>query len=333
MRPTTLGSSVGDGLVRCDVCQWRCEVAPGDAGRCLVRRNDGGTLMALNDGLISAATIAPIEDHGFLHFFPESIALALGSWGTPFPKEQERSTYAFMPETESGRRVLEAERAVRFAQERLCRGIVWTYNDPLMEFEYLYDGVRLARAASRYTAIVSGGYWTIEALDRLGPYLDGINLRLFGFSDDSYAALAGVPQWRGIIDAARRALRRWRCHLEITYLLQPGANDSVAELQALAAWVREQLIPIIPIHVMPAQEGSNAGIAHARQVLRQEGLKFVYGPDRTETTRCPSCGWPVIERPEGIPKLIGVEQGLCDNCGADLYLRRSMFKPLSTGGE
>jgi pyruvate formate lyase activating enzyme len=324
MRPTELATGRDDGVVQCQVCQWRCAVAPGEYGRCLVRRNDAGTLMALNDGLISAATIGPMEDYGFLHFFPDSLVFAVGSWGTPFPKEQDAEHYAQIPA--EGVRTLEAERAVRFAQERLCRGVIWTYNEPVMAFEYLTDGVRLARAASRITGLVTGGYWTVEALNSLGPYLDGVNLRLFGFSDASYQTLAGVERWREILEATQLAFKKWRCHIELTLQLQPGVNDGTEELTALAAWVRDQLSPLIPVHVMPCKDVSPGATVAARQLLRQEGLRFVYGPDRTESTHCPGCGFPVAHRAEKHTRLIGVKEGHCENCGADLYFRTSIFK-------
>ena len=80
MRLTELVESIADSRHRCGVCQWRCELAAGETGRCLVRVGDAGGIAVLNDGLISAAQVAPIEDHRLWHMLPGTKVLALGGW-------------------------------------------------------------------------------------------------------------------------------------------------------------------------------------------------------------------------------------------------------------
>src|SRR5262245_48360473 len=94
MRLTQLVQSVDANRRRCGVCQWRCTLAPGETGRCLVRVNQTDGIAALNDGMISAATIGQIEDHRLWHLLPGTPVLALGSWGYAFPADQSRGQYA-----------------------------------------------------------------------------------------------------------------------------------------------------------------------------------------------------------------------------------------------
>src|SRR5262245_25652086 len=165
MRLTGLVESIDGGGYRCGVCQWRCELTSGEAGRCLVRVGAEDGIMVLNDGLISAALVGSVEDHHLWHLLPGTQALALDGWGHAFPTDQTRRPYVTPPPDESKRRRLEPDRAANFALEKLCRGVVWSYSDPSVAQEYLRDLLQFARASSRYTAIVTSGYLTIAALD------------------------------------------------------------------------------------------------------------------------------------------------------------------------
>src|SRR6266508_6452354 len=176
MRLTELVDPDTEGRVRCGVCQWRCSLAPGEAGRCEVRAASVAGIEVLNDGMISAANFGPIEDHRLWHFFPDTQVLAIGGWGYAFPADQQRGQYGSVPAEESQRRRLEPERAAAVALERLCRGVVWSYSDPSVSVEYVTEMLQYSRASSRYTALVTSGYATIAALDKYGHYLDGISL-------------------------------------------------------------------------------------------------------------------------------------------------------------
>ncbi|MBC8076853.1 MAG: radical SAM protein, partial [Chloroflexales bacterium] len=248
MRHSSLATVLKAGVVRCDACQWRCALAWGDVGRCKVRYGDGEGVVPDNYGLISGAAVGPVEDHRLWHFFPDSLAFSVGSWGSSFPADQGRSPYALLPEDETKRRKLDPDRTATFALEHLCRGVVWAYGEPAVSFDYVYDVLKLARASSRYTAIVTGGYLTPEALDLFGPYLDGISLELRAFDDASYARLTGVSDWRGILDVAARARKRWNCHMEVTTRLHHGVNTAPEELRALIGWVRDALGTHTPWH-------------------------------------------------------------------------------------
>ncbi len=325
MRTTVLVSEQQDSI-RCNVCQWRCALEQGETGRCLVRRREGDAIVALSDGMVSAATIGPVEDYGFRHFFPDSMVLAVGSWGTPFPQHQNDSHHALIPDDPARQRRLDPHRLVQFAQERLVRGLIWAFNDAVVNQEYLLDALRLARAGSRITGIVTGGLWTKAALDQVGPYLDGINLMLYGFRTESYERLTGIKEWRGILAGIEHAVKRWDCHVEITTPIATGINDSAAEIKDIADWIVATLGPQVPWRLIPTLDSDTSAAVHAREIAQKSSLSYVYGADPTEPTRCPSCGWAVIERSGASVRMVGVLDGRCDNCGSELGLRLSVFK-------
>jgi pyruvate formate lyase activating enzyme len=328
MRLTELVEPIEGGGYRCGVCQWRCALAPGAAGRCLVRVGAEDGIAVLNDGLISAAHVGPIEDHRLWHMLPGTQVLTLGGWGHAFPGDQPRGQYANIPDDETKRRRLEPDRAANFALEKLCRGVVWSYSDPSVSHEYVRDLLQLCRASSRYTALVTSGYLTVEALDQFGHYLDGINLELRAFDDAAYVRLTGVEHWRGILDVTAHARNHWSCHIEVTTRLHPNVNDSPEQVQALVGWVRDTLSPHTPWHVLPGDAGAAAAatVARARRLAHEAGLHFVYGPEPGQNTNCPACGALVIERGAGGARAIGLDGGRCAACGADLGVRASIFK-------
>src|SRR5690242_1222539 len=152
MRLTELVELEDGGRRSCGVCQWRCSLAIGETGRCLVRVASEEGIEVANDGLISAATFGLIEDHRLWHFFPDTQVLTIGGWGYAFPTDQQRGQYGSIPTDESKRRRLEPERAAAVALERLSRGVVWSYSDPSVSVEYVTEMLQFSRASSRYTA-------------------------------------------------------------------------------------------------------------------------------------------------------------------------------------
>jgi pyruvate formate lyase activating enzyme len=324
MRPSLLQTRLSPDRIRCDVCQWHCVLAPGETGTCRVRSYHDDAIIADADGLVSGATIGPVEDHRLWHFFPDSQVLSLGGYGTPLaPADTSVSLpYAVAP---ADARELSPERAAQFAQQRLCRGMLWTYGDPAVGFEWVLDGVKLGRAASRFTAIATTGYFSAEAFAMLAPYLDGMRLDVYGFTDQSYGALTGFQEWRTVFKNAAEARQRWNMHIEVALHLTPGLNDSDAEVGALAKWVRVALGSLTPLHVLGA-EPDHPAIEQAQATAKTTGLTFVYGPAATQPTRCPRCTWVVVERGDGPTQLNGVADDCCESCGAPLGLRTSLFR-------
>ena len=317
-----------DGAVQCLACQWRCVLRPGEYGQCKVRVGTEEGIALLNHGLISGAAIGPVEDHRLWHFFPDSLVLSIGGWGYAFPADQQRGQYAALPEDPAKQRKLDPDRAANFALERLCRGVVWAYGEPAVDFEYVLALLQLSRASSRYTALTTTGYLTPEALEQLGLYLDGISLDLRGFSDASYARLGGIPDWRGVLATAEQARKRWHCHVEVTTRVHHGVNDDPDELRALVAWVRDTLGEHTPWHVLPGDAGSEtaAAVVRAKRIGHEGGLHYIYGAENNQLTRCPSCQATLITRTNGVARLVGMNGGQCAACGHDTKMHLSIFK-------
>lgn len=325
MRSSILQTALTDGRIRCDVCQWRCELAPAETGRCRVRSHRDGEIMAEADSLVGAASIGPIEDHRLWHFFPDAQVFSVGSFGTPLvPDIGLSSSHPYVVPV-PGARELDAERVVQFAQQRLCRGVLWTYNDPAVAFEWVLDGVKIGRAASRFTAIATSGYFTPEAFGMLAPYLDGMRLDVYGFTDRSYKTLTGYEHWRNIFKLAGEARQRWNIHIELVLHLADGINDSDTEIGALGKWMKVALGSLTPLHILPTTADEEQ-VQRAITTAKAAGVSHVYGPGNDQPTRCPQCSWAVVERGDGPTQVNGVLEDVCESCGTALGLRLSLFR-------
>jgi len=333
-REALLYEKLPGGRVSCHVCQWRCVINPGRVGVCHMRVNRDGILYITNYGEVSSIAADPIEKKPLFHFHPGTNAFSLGSWGCNFHCQDCQNWEIACVDIPAGSRYLSPEREVELAQEHRCAGIAWTYNEPTISFEYTLDSARLARENGLYTAYVTNGYITPEALDTIGPYLDAWRVDVKGFSDDFYRSLAKISRWRGVLEMARRARERWNMHVEVVTNIIPTMNDDEEQLGGIAAWIRDSLSELTPWHVtrfhpmyklsyLPPTPVST--LEKAYHIGKKSGLKFVYlgnvpGHEH-ENTVCYSCGRVNVRRVGYDTQVLGLNGSRCKFCGAELNFR------------
>lgn len=236
--------------VSCNVCPKHCSLREGDFGRCGARVNEGGTILSKNYGKLTAIALDPIEKKPLSFFHPGSWILSVGSFGCnlfcPFCQNHEiaRATSK------------EAEQIVKtMSPDELCElaydvrdkgniGLAFTYNEPLIGYEYVRDTARLLKERGMVNVVVTNGMATEQVLQELLPYIDAMNIDLKGFTDEIYQRLGGdlraVQEF--IVTAARS------CHVEITSLIVPGLNDSIDDMRRQAKWLAD-IDPNLPLHI------------------------------------------------------------------------------------
>ncbi|MDP2919410.1 MAG: AmmeMemoRadiSam system radical SAM enzyme [Dehalococcoidia bacterium] len=342
MREALLYEKLPDSRVRCQTCQWYCAINPGKTGVCHMYENREGVLYNLNYGLASAANVDPIEKKPLFHFHPGTLVYSLGGWGCNFHCADCQNWEIAM--AEDVRRVsqeISPENAIKLTERNGCAGIAWTYNEPSMWFEYTLDGAKLAKKEGLYTVYVTNGYLSPEALDTIGPYLEAWRVDVKGFSDEFYQNLAKIKRWRGILEVAERAKNRWNMHVEVVTNIIPTMNDDDIQLEGIARWIHDKLGELTPWHVTrfhPAYNISHlaptplATLEKAYRIGKKAGLKFVYLGNvpghASETTTCPGCAKPVVERRGYETWVTGLAGSCCRYCGANLN-----FRTAAQGGE
>jgi pyruvate formate lyase activating enzyme len=337
MHEAMLYEKLSDSRARCHVCQWRCVIQPGKYGLCRMRRNSEGTLEVLNYGKASSVAADPIEKKPVFHFHPQSQAFSLGGWGCNFHCKhcQNWQISHQTQETEGrGSQFISPEKAIDLTKQSGCDGIAWTYNEPCIWLEYTLDSAKIAKKENLYTVYVTNGFFTEEALDTMGPYLDAWRVDLKGFSDSLYQGLAKVIKWRKVLDIAKRAQNKWGMHVEVVTNIIPTWNDDDEQLEGIARWIRDELGELTPWHVTrfhPQYQMQHLSptpvstIERAYEIGKKAGLRFIYVGNipghKGENTVCYSCNRLVVERVGYQTKIIGLDGSKCRFCGAELNFR------------
>lgn len=232
---------------QCQLCFHHCDLSEGQTGLCRARANRGGQIVSLNYGKLTALALDPIEKKPLRRFHPGSMVLSVGSFGCnlscPFCQNAEIAAAGESCFSRDCPPETLVEEAVRL-RGRGNIGVAYTYNEPLVGWEYVRDCAALVRRAGMLNVLVTNG--TIEEgpwLELL-PLIDAVNIDLKGFTEKWYRTLGGD------LETVKRSitLAAHRCHVEVTTLIVPGENDSEAEMKALSGWLAS-LHPDIPLHV------------------------------------------------------------------------------------
>lgn len=233
----------------CPVCWRHCRIPEDGTGWCSARRNVGGVNLCDNYGMITSLALDPVEKKPFARFHPGKMLLSAGSYGCnmacPFCQN-----YSISQSDRDGglfRQIAPDTLAeLALGQRRSgCIGLAFTYNEPMISYEYVRDAARYAKEHGLVSAVVTNGCVAEPVLREVLPYVDAFNVDLKCFTPEGYRKLGGdLDLVRNFIATAVQAGR----HVEVTTLVVPGISDSPDEIDALAAWLAS-LDPDIPLHL------------------------------------------------------------------------------------
>ena len=247
---TEIGSSERSSELRavCQVCPHHCSLAEGQYGRCRARKNENGRIVSASYGKITSLMLDPIEKKPLRHFYPGRNILSVGSFGCnlscPFCQNHEISMAG---EEQSVYREITPQELADLADEYRTYGnigIAFTYNEPLVAYEFVRDTAELVHGYGMKTVLVTNGYAEDSVLDELLPFIDAMNIDLKGFTEPYYRMLGGD------LETVKHVITRAAayCHVELTTLIVPGENDSEEEMEAEAQWIAS-VDPEITLHV------------------------------------------------------------------------------------
>ena len=234
----------------CETCPRRCRLADGALGFCRARRAEGGRVVAANYGQISSLALDPIEKKPIAFFRSGSNVLSIGSYGCnlrcPFCQNDGISQHGGeeVPYRTATPAEL-ADLAARLKDERGNIGLAYTYNEPLVGWEFVRDCAKEIRARGMSNVLVSNGCANEEVVAELAPLMDAANIDLKGPSQEYYDWVGGDFK---TVCRTIAMLHEAGCHVEVTTLVVPGRNDSDADIDAVAAFV-SSISPDIPLHV------------------------------------------------------------------------------------
>lgn len=225
-----------------------CNLREGQRGICRARKNVDGKIICENYGQITSLALDPIEKKPLYLFYPGSMILSVGSYGCNLRCAFCQNHEISMVEKEQIETVFIAPQELRdkavAAKAAGSIGVAYTYNEPLVGWEYVRDCAKLIKQAGMKNVLVTNGTASIQVLNEILPYIDAMNIDLKGFWEDYYRKLGGdFETVKAFITGAAA-----KCHVELTTLIVPGENDSETEMEKEAQWIAS-IGKEIPLHI------------------------------------------------------------------------------------
>ncbi|MGD0341254.1 MAG: AmmeMemoRadiSam system radical SAM enzyme [Bacteroidales bacterium] len=329
-------SKKDEGKVECLLCPHFCKLSEGKSGICGARRSNGEIIELITYGIISGYALDPIEKKPLYHFFPGTNILSLGSYGCNMHCDfcqnysiSQRSSAEFSIKTEPDRIVKDALSALNNI------GIAFTYNEPVIWFEFVRDIALKARKKGLHTVMVSNGFVNRDPLAEIISFTDAFNIDLKAFNNDFYRKIAGAE-----LEPVKNALKQISVsgkHLEVTTLIIPGQNDSEKEMEQEAEWIAGELGKDTPLHLsryfpMYRREDPSTPLETIKRLsgIASKHLNYVYTgnivAETGQNTRCPKCGKIVTKRSGYNVKIQNLDKkGNCTGCGTTIYRNFTSF--------
>ncbi|MDD4709999.1 MAG: AmmeMemoRadiSam system radical SAM enzyme [Eubacteriales bacterium] len=269
--------------MKCPYCTHFCEMAEGEIGFCRARVNRKGKSEPLMEGAVTSLSLDPIEKKPLYHFHPGATILSVGGFGCNFRCFFcQNADISMANGNEAVTEIIPPERLVQMALDLKAKkniGVAFTYNEPMITFEYIRKTGLMNRAQGLKTVVVTNGCFTPAALDPVKELVDAWNIDLKGFTKEWYRRLGGDLEMvkRFIVSAHEKA------HVEITTLVVPGENDGEQEIRDLSSWIAG-VSPDIPLHLsrfFPRYHAADKFATEREKILRltevaREKLKYVH---------------------------------------------------------
>jgi pyruvate formate lyase activating enzyme len=312
--------------VKCTLCPHFCVIRDGDTGICGVRKNIRGELFSLNSDKVVAVHSDPIEKKPLYHFLPGSRSLSIAAMGCNFRCRFCQNYSISMAGTGAGitGEKMSPDSIVDLALRSGSGSVSYTYTEPTVYFELMFETARAARDAGLRNVMVSNGFISSPALEKLIPLMDGANIDLKSHSDTFYKKECG-GRLQPILDSIRY-ISNSTCWLEVTTLLIPGLNTDERETERMISFLVGTDTEI-PWHVSRFFPNYKAGdipptdtalIGDVMKKAEDAGLKYIYGGNynsgRWEDTRCPECGRTLLSRSGYSVETNDIQNGKCRHC-------------------
>ena len=318
------------GGIECTLCPRHCRVTDLERGYCGVRENRSDVYYTLVYGLPCALNIDPIEKKPLFHFYPGTTALSLATagcnvnckccqnWEISQSRPEQTDNLDFPPKA-----------LVDICTRKNVPTIAYTYSEPVIFYEYMYDTAELGHKKAVKSVMITGGYIEQKPLADLMLQLDAIKVDLKAIREDYYKNFVG-GELKPVLDRLVQ-IKKAGMWLEIVYLVVPTLNDTEAEFKELAQWIKTNLGTDTPLHFsrfhpqyllknLPATPKKTLETAHA--ISRAEGLQFVYlgnvAGHPAESTYCPVCGQVLIERRGYRIYQNNLKGNHCSKCGREI---------------
>ena len=316
--------------VECTLCPKACQLVEGQRGDCRARINLDGKLQTLVYGKPCSFHVDPIEKKPLYHVLPGSGAFSIATAGCNLHCKNCQNWEISQAEPEDVRYYdLPPEKVVELTINKNCNSVAYTYTEPNIFYEYVYDTAVIARKNNILNLMITAGYINEEPLRELAPYVDAANVDLKAFDEQFYKDVCD-GELKVVLNSLKiyKELGTW---LEITNLIIPTLNDDMEMISKMCGWILENLGTDYPLHFSaftPRYQMQNLPrtpediLTKARERALELGLHNVYvgnvGSHPGSHTYCPNCKKVVIYRQGYAVNDNGIDDGKCKYCKTDI---------------
>lgn len=281
-------------------------------------------------GVISGHSIDPIEKKPLYHFFPGHNILSIGSYGCNMRCDFCQNWHISQNSDENLRPDTDPDKiAASCNSSNKNIGLAFTYNEPVIWFEFMRDTAIKIKEKGFYTVMVSNGYVNEDPLNEIIRFIDAFNIDLKAFNESFYKKLTGAE-----LEPVKRSLKQVAKagrHIEITTLIIPGRNDSEEEMEAEAEWISGEIGDETPLHLsryFPMYKRNDPATPQATLSGLYDAasryLKHVYmgniAGNSGQDTHCTKCGTRVTSRSGYDTRIMNLDgDGKCSECGNPVY--------------
>lgn len=324
-----------DNKIRCILCPHNCLISEGKRGICHVRKNISGALVSENYGNLFCISNDPIGKKPLYHFHPGQSILSIGTMGCnlqcKFCQNYHISQGGIgsQPELQAAT----PDEIVIMAKKQINNiGVAYTYNEPIIWFEFVLDTAIKVKEAGLKNVMVTNGFINPEPLQELIPFIDAFSVDLKAFTDDFYKKLT-----QSSLDPVLESLKQIRKsgkHLEITYLIVSNKNDNLSDFEKMIQWICNELGSDTVLHIsryFPSYQLDEPPTPEKTLLnffeTALQKLPYVYlGNIRSEigqVTYCKNCKSPVISRSGYSTRITAIDDfGECQHCGEPILINK-----------
>lgn len=331
MKEALFYQSLKNSKVQCNLCPHNCIINNGKRGSCKVRKNIDGKLYSENYEQLCSVSFDPIEKKPLYHFHPGKQILSVGSIGCNLHCKFCQN-FKISQSTIDDYDYLNVSSAKEVIQQARLRneniGIAFTYNEPIVWYEYMLEIAELAKRENLKTVMVTNGYINPEPLAKLIPLMDAFSVDLKAFSQEFYTDIS-FGGLQPVLDSIKQIHEHGK-HLEITNLVITDSNDDAKEFEDMVNWIAKEIgtntvLHISRYHPMYKMDKPATAVEKLNEFYKiaKEKLDHVYlgnvSTENGQNTYCSKCGELVIGRMGYSINIEGLNKdGKCKKCSATL---------------
>ena len=311
--------------IQCEICPRYCKLGINQRGFCYVRKNNGNGIELETFGYNTGLAVDPIEKKPLYHFYPNTKALSFGTLGCNMGClfcQNWQTTKVKYPVENCEK--INPDEIVKIAKEYNCKSVAFTYNDPIVFYEYAIETAKLCRQEGIKTVAVTAGYINPKPREEFFSLMDAANIDLKGFSEKFYNKNC-MAHLFPVLDTIKYVYNKTDCFVELTTLIIEGENDKYINEEC--EWILNNLSDAVPLHFSAftprykfknKQQTSFNTLLSAYQTAKKAGLKHVYTGNistiETSTTYCKHCKSPLLVRNGYSLIENNIENGCCKFC-------------------